>query len=113
MFERFSAPEFSARTFGMFGGREETVTLEMENHFIGVLIDRFGEDVRIIPRDKEHFRALLRVHVSRQFFGWLAGLGPGAEIVLSRRTRFEYQRFLRKSLEPYHDTEEEPEQAIV
>ncbi len=107
MFAGFDVSEFASRTFGMFGGREETVTLEAADHLIGVLMDRFGHNVRIIPRDNGHFRALLRVNVSRQFFGWLAGLGPDVEIIQSKRTRFEYDRFLRKALERYRIVSEE------
>lgn len=98
MFANFDQERFTAGTFHMFGGREETVTIEFENHLIGVLIDRFGEGVRVVSKDKEHFLALLRVRVSPQFFGWLAGLGAGAVITSPETAKAEYRRFLKSAL---------------
>ncbi len=40
---------FSRMTFGMFGGEEVNVTLRCKSSMVGVIIDRFGSDVMIIP----------------------------------------------------------------
>ena len=39
----------------MFGGKEQIVKMEFENHFVGVVLDRFGQEVMLIPKDQEHF----------------------------------------------------------
>lgn len=101
MFRDFDAAKLASRTFGMFGGREESVRLEFENRFVGVVIDRFGHDVMLHKQDEAHFATLVRVNVSSQFFGWLAGLGPGAVITSPENVRKEYTRFLEKALENY------------
>lgn len=101
IFRNFDAAQFSARTFGMFGGREETLHLEFENHFIGVIIDHFGTEVMILKKDEEHFVTTVRVNVSPQFFGWLAGIGTGAEIISPESVRKEYTMFLNNALEKY------------
>lgn len=85
----------------MFGGREETLHLEFENHFIGVIIDHFGTEVMILKKDEEHFVTTVRVNVSPQFFGWLAGIGTGAEIISPESVRKEYTMFLNNALEKY------------
>ena len=59
----------------MFGGREEAVGLKFENRLVGVVIDHFGQSTMIIGKDENHFSIKVRVNVSGQFFGWLAGLG--------------------------------------
>ena len=46
----------------------------------------------------QHFLALLRVRVSPQFFGWLAGLGSGAVITSPETAKAEYRRFLKSAL---------------
>lgn len=103
IFADFDVAKFAAKTFGMYGGYEESVGLEFENHFIGVVIDHFGKDVMIRKKDEEHFSVSIHINVSGQFFGWLAGLGPGAKIVSPVPVRKEYVNFLKKSLENYHD----------
>ena len=55
----------------MFGGEEETVKLQVSNGLAGVIIDRFGKDVMMIPVDEDHFNVSVDVHVSRQFLGWV------------------------------------------
>ena len=47
----------------------------------GVIIDRFGKDVMMIPEDEDHFTVNVDVHVSKQFLGWIISLGEGVRIV--------------------------------
>jgi predicted DNA-binding transcriptional regulator YafY len=103
IFADFDAARFASRTFGMFGGREETLYLEFENSLVGVVIDHFGQDVMIRRKDSDHFTVRVRVSISGQFFGWLAGIGPGAVIVSPESVRREYTNFLERALENYHD----------
>ena len=72
--------DYAKKTFGMFGGEEHTVTIECENRFAGVMIDRFGKDVTMVKRDTEHFAVMPKVAVSPQFIGWIIGLGDGVKI---------------------------------
>ena len=69
------------KSFGMFGGKEQTVKLMVKNNLSGVIIDRFGKDVMMIPTDDEHFIVNVDVHVSRQFLGWVFSLGEDIKIV--------------------------------
>ena len=80
-FEKFNLVEYSKKNFGMFAGEEEMVKLEVHNRLIGVILDRFGTDVMIIPANEEHFRVNVKVSVSSQFFGWLFGLGSDVKIL--------------------------------
>lgn len=71
----------SKKVFSMYGGREENVEMEFVNNLIGVVMDRFGKDVIIIPKDKEHFTIHVQVEVSNMFLSWVIGLGSGAKII--------------------------------
>lgn len=73
--------EYSKAHFSMFGGEEDVVTVRFNNSLIGVVLDRFGKDVSIIPKGNEYFDARLKVVVSDQFFGWIVGLSGKAKIV--------------------------------
>ena len=101
LFENYDAGELTSRTFGMFGGKEETICLEAHNRLVGVVLDRFGRDIMIQRKDHEHFKTLVRVNVSDQFFGWIASLGPDAVIASPDDVRGRYREFLEKSLSNY------------
>lgn len=100
-FEYFDIVAFEKRTFGMFGGREEKVTLCCENYLAGVILDRFGKDVMMIPQDEQHFRVSIPAAVSPQFFGWIAGLGHGIRILRPDNVRAEFKEYLHDIIDKY------------
>ena len=79
-FRQFDAAKYTKQVFGMFGGEVMRVSLEGRNSMVGVLIDRFGKDISIYPKDSEHFSASVEVAVSRHFLGWIIALGDGIRI---------------------------------
>ena len=101
LFERFDIAAYANKTFGMFGGAEEVVTLQFSNALIGVVIDRFGKEVSIRKRDEGSFSVRVQVAVSGQFFGWLTGLGKGAQIIAPTEIVKQYHDFLKEILEEY------------
>lgn len=68
-FKDFDLAAFAKKTFGMYGGVDAEVTLECKNELVGVVIDRFGHDVWLIPQGEDHFKTRVFVSVSSQFFG--------------------------------------------
>lgn len=98
-FKNFDLATLARKTFGMYGGEDRKLTLEGDNHRVGVIIDRFGKDIMISPYGEEKFHASVTVSVSPQFFGWLAGLGEGIRISWPEDVREEYKEFLRRILE--------------
>lgn len=79
-FKKLDMADYARKSFGMFGGKEEKVKLLVENSLAGVVIDRFGKDIMLIPADKEHFTVHVDVHVSKQFFAWIISLGERVKI---------------------------------
>lgn len=65
--EPFDLSEYSKATFGMFGGEETKVSIKFENELVGVVLDRFGSDVRIVKADEKHFICTVNVAVSPHF----------------------------------------------
>ena len=80
-FNKLDMADYAKKSFGMFGGKEQTVKLLVKNNLVGVIIDRFGKNVILFPTDDEHFTVNVNVHVSRQFLGWVFSLGDGIKIV--------------------------------
>ena len=80
-FQQLDMADYAKKSFGMYGGKEQLVKLKIRDTLVGVMIDRFGKDVMIIPEDKGHFIVPVCVYVSRQFLGWVFSLGDSIEIL--------------------------------
>ena len=80
MFDDFDMALYSKQVFGMFGGELTTVLLECDNSLAGVIIDRFGTDVTIMPGN-DKFTASVRVMVSPTFISWALGFGGKLKIL--------------------------------
>ena len=72
---------YARKTFGMFTGEETTVKLRFEKDMVGVVLDRLGRDVMLIPDGPEHFTVRTDVVVSPQFFAWIFGFAGKAKIL--------------------------------
>ena len=94
-FKDFDLAAFARKTFGMYGGEDRKITLEGENHLVGVVIDRFGTDIMIREHGNDRFHVSVTVSVSPQFFGWLAGIGKGIRISWPEDVREEYKQYLQ------------------
>ena len=51
-----------------YSGKDVKVTLMCDNYLAGVIFDRFGKELFIIPVNKDQFKANVLVSVSSQFF---------------------------------------------
>ena len=80
-FREFNLADYTKSLFGMYTGEATKVTLEGKNYMVGVLIDRFGKDIIIVPVDEEHFQTIVTVAVSTHFLGWIVSLGGDIRIV--------------------------------
>ena len=93
-FKDFDLAAFAKKTFGMFGGTDTEVTLVCDKSMAGVLIDRFGKSIRIVPEENGRIHVRVTVAVSPQFFGWVTSLGKNMEIAAPEYIRKEYRAFL-------------------
>ncbi len=80
-FKKLDMADYARKSFGMYGGKEQKVKLRVANDLAGVIIDRFGKNVMMIPEDEAHFTVNVDVHVSNQFLGWIISLGEGVKII--------------------------------
>ncbi len=81
LFERFDMAAYTKKNFGMFAGEEQTVKLQFHKDLVGVVLDRFGKDIIIVPAGGDYFNVTLNVAVSEQFLGWVFALGEGVKIL--------------------------------
>lgn len=100
LLDNFNPADYSRKIFGMYGGREELVTLECREKLAGVVIDRFGTDPVLIKTDFG-FKFSTRVMVSPTFFSWVLGFGDDMRIISPESVKDELVENLRKIAKYY------------
>lgn len=103
-FEHLDIAGYSKKTFGMFAGEEETVTFSCDSNLTGVLIDRFGKDVAMRQIDEKRIKVRVEVAVSRQFFGWITGLGAAIKMESPAHVVRAYRDYLNEIIDQYGES---------
>lgn len=103
IYKSFDIVDYTRKTFSMFGGEEETVSIECSNKLIGVFIDRFGDNISIRPSfDKTDFSVVrINVNVSLQFFAWIFGLGTEVKILSPESVIYDFKQTVTGILSNY------------
>ncbi len=98
-YRSFDMAAYGNKTFGMYGGTFDKVTLSFPESLVGVMIDRFGKGISLKKEGDTRYRIRVGVVVSGQFFGWLAGLGKEVSIVSPDSLREEYRKYLTEIIQ--------------
>lgn len=106
VYERFDPALYSRGMFGMFGGEETQVTLRFAAALAGVVLDRFGTEVLLVPDGEDAFTVSVKVAVSPQFFGWVFGFGKDARIVGPQPVACRFAAYTAETLAQYSLKEE-------
>lgn len=101
IFDDYDLAAFSKKTFRMFAGKDEKVTLVCKNEKVGIVLDRFGKEISLVKEDEDHVRFSTTVSVSNQFFGWLTGVGMDIQIKSPKSVQEEYKKYLSEVLKLY------------
>ncbi len=96
VFENMDLADFSKKTFGMYGGYEEMVSLKLPESLFGVMMDRFGKETDVRVLSDGYVRVRVKAVVSRQFFGWLCGLGKDVTILAPEKVKEDYGNWLKE-----------------
>lgn len=101
LFNNFDMALYSKKTFGMYGGKEEAVTLRCSNKLAGIIIDRFGQDITIIPDGNFHFKINVKVQVSPLFLTWIMNFGADITIISPDCVKQDYIKLAKEALAQY------------
>lgn len=83
--QKFDGAEYTRKIFSMYGGEEFEVTMLVNNELVGVIADRFGDDIFIVKENDNQFRFSAKISISSQFYAWVFGLGGGVKILSPQR----------------------------
>ena len=101
LFKDFDMALYSKKTFGMYGGKEEIVKLRCENHLAGVVIDRFGQDVSLVPSGESHFTFSAKVYNSPVFLSWLMNFGSQITVLSPDNVKQDLIKLAKEVLNQY------------
>jgi len=76
----FDAAEYSKRVFGMYDGEIIQASLSFHICLLNAVIDRFGNDINIIPSEDDWFDISVSVSISPVFLAWMFQFGSLAVI---------------------------------
>lgn len=86
-------------SFGRFGGEPVTATLHVNADKVEIILDRFGSAADLYEHDARTAKAIVKIHASEQFFGWIAGLGGTVRIHSPKTLKRAYENYLTELLE--------------
>ncbi len=95
-FSKIDLKTYTQRTFGMYSGRRERVTLQFVMSLLDTIVDRFGTKAAAYKKiDEHHFTVTTDVEISPQFYGWLRGFGKSASITYPKEEKEKYFEFIQ------------------
>ena len=93
---------YTQRTFSMFGGKRERVSIRFVSSLLDTAVERFGRyNVNYSRSDDHHFIVSADVEISDQFFGWILGFGKKAKLIGSDAVVEQFRAYLDKVREMY------------
>lgn len=72
---------YTEQVFKMYNGEAELVTMEFAPDKLGVIYDKFGENIEVRHADKGWLKIKVTVQISPTFWGWIYQLGDQIKIV--------------------------------
>ena len=63
--------DFFEKEFSMMNGKLCEVELLCENKLMSSIIDKFGQDVHTEIVDEGHFKVIVEINLSGNFYGWV------------------------------------------
>lgn len=99
--ESFDLASYTSSVFSMFTGEAIRITLRFDNSLSGVVLDRFGKDILLVPDGENHFTISPLVCVSPILYGWIFQFGKKVEVLAPENIRLEMKQKAMEMAEFY------------
>jgi predicted DNA-binding transcriptional regulator YafY len=99
--EPLDVMKYCAKIFNMFGGTDEIVVLECAEELIGVVIDRFGQDIELSPVSSDTFRITVPIVLSPTFLAWVFQFQDKMKLIGPQNALDQYTSMLQKAIGIY------------
>jgi predicted DNA-binding transcriptional regulator YafY len=93
--------EYAKRSFQMYSGEMVNVKMRFHKDLLNAVIDRFGQDIMLIPESEDFFNFTANVAVSPMFLSWVIGFGSKAKILYPESVVEQYKQLCRDVLNQY------------
>lgn len=97
----FDINTYLEQTFDMFTGKPTDTLLRVKGSVMSSVIDRFGEDVRVVQVEDGCATVNVTVRPAPTFFGWLAQFGTDIVIEQPGNLRQKYAQYLARIVTAY------------
>lgn len=89
--------------FQMYSGESTAVKLRFHNRLANAVVDRFGQDILLVPDGDTHFVCTVQVAVSPMFLCWVIGFGQQAKILYPQSVIDACKAMCQGALEQYRE----------
>ena len=97
----FNYNKHPRQSFSMFFGESEKVTLRCDNSMSTIIVDRFGEKVKMTACSDGKFDVTVNVQISPTFFAWCATFKNRLKIVSPAAVIEQFKEMLSDILKQY------------
>ena len=99
--ERFDAADYAAKTFHLYHGDLQTVSLHCSEDALEPLLDKFGDGLSIFSRRDGFFNVRVRVFVGEGLVEWLLQYGDRITVLAPKALREQVTERVRRIGEAY------------
>ena len=97
----FDIEEHLSKSFNMFAGKPENITIEFDNELLNVVMDQFGLDLMILDSNEKTFTINLTTTISDNFLSWITQFKTKAKIKDPKNIVARYKEHLLELINHY------------
>ncbi len=99
---RFDPSRYSKSLFEMFDGDERTCQIEFDKELIGVMLERFGDDMIILKSKKEnYYQTVQHIKLSQKFYAWILSYAGRIIITGPENVKSDFRDYIQNILDQY------------
>ena len=102
--EAFDISAYKKQLFGMYGGEETEVKIEITEDLIDVIKDKFGSDIKLVKVNDNKISFKVNVRVSPTFIAWCVSFGDSLRLVSPKETVKQIKDYVRQLSVMYKTT---------